>query len=34
MLGKFLGFGHIHKNKIYFFVFLKEKINLKYLRFF
>ena len=33
MLGKFLGFGRMHENKI-FFIFLKGAINLKYLRFF
>jgi hypothetical protein len=32
MLGKILGFGGMHKNKIFFY-FFKEKINLKYLRF-
>jgi hypothetical protein len=26
MLGKVLGFGHIHGNKIFFFVFLKGKL--------
>jgi hypothetical protein len=29
MLRKLLGFGHMHENKTFFFVFLKEKINLK-----
>jgi len=32
MLGKILGFGGMHENKI-FFCFFKEEINLKYLRF-
>jgi hypothetical protein len=34
MLGNILGFGRMHENKTFFFVFLKEEINLKYLRFF
>jgi hypothetical protein len=31
MLGKFLGFGRMHENKIFFifFLFLKREINLK-----
>jgi hypothetical protein len=34
MLRKLLGFDRMHENKTFVFCFLKEKINLKILRFF
>jgi hypothetical protein len=34
MLGKFVGFGHMHKNKIFFFVFFKGKFNLNFFEIF
>jgi hypothetical protein len=34
MLGKILGFGCMHENKIFFFCFFKKEINLKYFDFF
>ena len=30
----FLGFSHIHENKLFFCYFLKREINLKFLKFF
>ena len=34
MVRKLLGFSRMRKNKTFFFIFLKEEINLKVLRFF